>query len=63
MEEKLARLTLLIDPRNKAAFEVACLARDSTASEVLRQLIMDYLARHGVQFPASGADSNPAALG
>ena len=54
MEDKQARLVVLIDPTNKAAFEAACSARDLSASEVLRQLIVDYLAQHGVTFPAAG---------
>ena len=48
MELKTARLTLLIDPNKKAAFERLCAQRDLTASQVVRQLIRDYLAAHGV---------------
>ena len=44
MELKTARLTLLIDPNKKAAFERLCAQRDLTASQVVRQLIRDYLA-------------------
>lgn len=54
MELKTARLTLLIDPNKKAAFERLCAAQDRTASQVVRQLIRDYLAEHGVRFVASG---------
>jgi hypothetical protein len=54
MEIKTARLTLLIDPNKKAAFERLCAKQDRTASQVVRQLIRDYLAEHGVQFVASG---------
>jgi hypothetical protein len=50
MEEKQARLTVLIDPHNKAAFDAICSSRDESSSEVLRQLIMEYLTRHGVHF-------------
>ena len=56
MELKTARLTLLIDPNKKAAFERLCAMQDQTASQVVRQLIRDYLAQHGVEFQASGAD-------
>ena len=49
MELKTARLTLLIDPNKKAAFERLCAKQDLTASQVVRQLIRDYLAQHGVQ--------------
>ena len=55
MELKTARLTLLIDPNKKAAFEQLCAAQDRTPSQVVRQLIRDYLAEHGVSFQASGA--------
>lgn len=55
MELKTARLTLLIDPNNKAAFEHLCAQQDRTASQVVRQLIRDYLVEHGVSFVASGA--------
>ena len=56
MELKTARLTLLIDPNKKAAFERLCAMQDKTASQVVRQLIRDYLAQHGVEFQASGVD-------
>ena len=54
MELKTARLTLLIDPNKKAAFEHFCALQDRTASQVVRQLIRDYLAQHEVQYVASG---------
>lgn len=62
MELKTARLTLLIDPNKKAAFERLCAQQDLTASQVVRQLIRDYLAQHGVQYVPSGLhgdDSEP----
>ncbi len=52
MEKKTARLTLLIDPHKKAAFEQLCAAQDLTPSQVIRQLIREYLARHGVGYPS-----------
>ena len=48
MEFKTARLTLLIDPNKKEAFEQLCALQDRTASQVVRQLIRGYLAQHGV---------------
>jgi hypothetical protein len=54
MELKTARLTLLIDPAKKAAFEALCAQQDLTPSQVVRQLIREYLARHGVAFVPSG---------
>lgn len=54
MELKTARLTLLIDPAKKAAFEQLCAAQDKTPSQVVRQLIREYLAQHGVSYVPSG---------
>jgi len=50
MEEKPARLTVLIDAERKKAFEELCASQDITASQVLRQLIRDYLSKHGVAY-------------
>lgn len=50
MESKTARLTLLIDPEKKRAFEALCSQQDLTPSQVVRQLIRDYLAKHGVTY-------------
>ena len=54
MELKTARLTLLIDPAKKEAFERLCSAQDLTPSQVVRQLIRDYLAQHGARYVPSG---------
>jgi hypothetical protein len=54
MELKTARLTLLIDPAKKEAFERLCAQQDLTPSQVVRQLIRDYLAQHGTSFIPSG---------
>jgi hypothetical protein len=50
MEKKTARLTLLIDPHKKRAFERLCAAQDLTPSQVVRQLIRDYLRDHDVAY-------------
>jgi predicted transcriptional regulator len=50
MEMKTARLTVLVDPVKKKAFEELCAAQDLTPSQVVRQLIRDYLERHGVDY-------------
>jgi hypothetical protein len=63
MELKTARLTLLIDPAKKAAFEALCARQDLTPSQVVRQLIREYLARHGVSYTPSGAAPAPPAPG
>ena len=54
MELKTARLTLLIDPAKKTAFEALCAQQDLTPSQVVRQLIREYLARHDVSYVPSG---------
>ena len=58
MELKTARLTLLIDPAKKEAFERLCARQDLTPSQVVRQLIRDYLTQHGVSYVPSGARAN-----
>ncbi|MCY1304933.1 hypothetical protein D9M68_467270 [compost metagenome] len=50
MESKTARLTILIDPHKKKAFEELCASQDLTPSQVVRQLIRDYLEHHGVTY-------------
>ena len=55
MEHKTARLTLLIDPHKKAAFEALCARLDQTPSQVVRQLIREFLGRHGVDYTAAAA--------
>lgn len=56
---KTARLTLLIDPNKKAAFERLCARQDRTASQAVRQFIRDYLAEHGVADVASDIEAIP----
>jgi hypothetical protein len=55
MELKTSRLTLLIDPAKKAAFEQLCAQQDKTPSQVVRQLIREYLATHGASYVPSGS--------
>lgn len=43
MEKRTARLTLLIDPAKKAAFEKLCALDDVTPSQMVRKLIRDYI--------------------
>jgi hypothetical protein len=48
LEERTARLTILIDPRKKAFFERLCAEEDATPSQVVRKLIRTYIeARTG----------------
>lgn len=55
MENKTARLTVLIDPVKKQAFEELCAAQDITPSQVVRQLIREYLEQHGVNWATRSA--------
>ncbi len=43
LKDRTARLTVLIDPRKKALFEVLCAEQDTTPSQVVRQLIRRYI--------------------
>ena len=43
LEERTARLTILVDPRKKAVFERLCAQEDLTPSQVLRRLIRGYI--------------------
>ncbi len=43
MENRTARLTLLIDPRKKKLFEQICSEHDLTASQVVRRMIRQYI--------------------
>ena len=52
MEDK-ARLTILIDPAKKKAFEQLCSSQDITSSQMVRQLIRQYLEKHGVTYAPS----------
>lgn len=46
MENRTARLTLLIDPRKKQLFEEICAQQDLTSSQVVRRLIHHYILDH-----------------
>lgn len=43
MENKTARFTVLLDPRKKRLFEEICAEQDLTPSQVVRQLIREYV--------------------
>jgi hypothetical protein len=43
LENRTARLTLLIDPDKKATFERLCAEADVTPSQMVRKLIRDYI--------------------
>jgi hypothetical protein len=43
MENRTARLTLLIDPEKKKIFEALCKQEDVTPSQKVRQFIREYV--------------------
>jgi hypothetical protein len=43
MEQRTARLTILIDPRKKRVFERLCAEEDATPSQIVRRLIRRYI--------------------
>lgn len=53
MESRTARFTVLMDPNKKRAFENLCAQQDLTPSQVVRQLIRDYLAKHNQGYQPS----------
>lgn len=54
MENKTARFTVLLDPRKKRMFEEICAAQDRTPSQVVRQLMREYIIENagGRELPA-----------
>lgn len=46
MENRTARLTVLIDPRKKQLFEDLCARQDLNTSQVVRRLLRQYLLDH-----------------
>jgi hypothetical protein len=46
MENKTARFTVLLDPRKKRMFEEICAAQDLTPSQVVRQLMREFIISH-----------------
>jgi hypothetical protein len=43
IEDRTARLTILIDPRKKEVFERLCAEEDATPSQVVRRLLRRYI--------------------
>ena len=43
MENRTARITILVDPRKKKIFEEICALHDVTPSQVVRKLIRQYI--------------------
>jgi antitoxin component of RelBE/YafQ-DinJ toxin-antitoxin module len=51
MEQRTARLTILIDPRKKKMFEDICARQDLTPSQVVRKLIRQYVIDNAGDMP------------
>ena len=60
MELKTARLTILIDPGKKQAFETLCRTQDMTPSQVVRRLIREYMEQQEAEAPARRAPARKA---
>ena len=69
VEDRTARLTILVDPRKKAMLEQLCAAEDVTPSQLLRRLIRSYIEQRlgrswqpGPQLPARRGSQAAAAV-
>jgi hypothetical protein len=62
IEERTARLTILIDPQKKALFERLCAEEDLTPSQVLRRMIRAYIETH-LGRPWLPGEENPVGSG
>jgi hypothetical protein len=61
IEERTARLTVLIDPRKKTVFEQLCAEEDVTPSQMVRRLIREYIERRlGIPWTPSGPPERAA---
>jgi hypothetical protein len=65
LEDRTARLTILIDPRKKQLFERLCAQEDATPSQVVRRLIRRYIEERTGQpwVPAEEAAKPPTVRG
>lgn len=60
LEQRTARLTILIDPRKKSVFERLCAEEDTTPSQVVRRLLRAYIEeRTGKPWKPDAADETP----
>jgi hypothetical protein len=60
LEERTARLTILIDPRKKSLFERLCAQEDATPSQVVRRLIRRYIEEQTGHAWAPPSETPPA---
>lgn len=61
LENRTARMTVLLDPNKKKAFEELCTRLDATPSQALRQMIREFLAKHNVAWTPDDTSDNRAA--
>ncbi len=47
MENRTVRLSVLIDPVKKEIFEEICRLHDQTPSQVVRQMVREFIHTHG----------------
>ncbi|MFA5939853.1 MAG: ribbon-helix-helix protein, CopG family [Sinimarinibacterium sp.] len=62
VEQRTARLTVLIDPDKKELFERLCARDDQTPSQIVRRLIRDYIEQK-LGHPWTPGETAEAALG
>ena len=64
LEERTARLTILIDPRKKSVFERLCVEEDATPSQIVRRLIRRYIEERTGQpwTPPSAASTRASGI-
>ena len=58
LENRTARMTVLIDPNKKKAFEDLCTRLDTTPSQALRQMMREFLYNHNVLWTPDDASNN-----
>ncbi|MDA8415463.1 MAG: CopG family transcriptional regulator [Betaproteobacteria bacterium] len=47
MENRTVRLSVLMDPVKKEIFEEICYLHDQTPSQVIRQMVREFIHAHG----------------
>ena len=60
IEQRTARLTILVDPRKKAIFERLCEEEDTTPSQVVRRLLRAYIEERTGRPWSPGDEAVPA---
>lgn len=61
LENRTARMTVLIDPNKKKAFEELCTRLDTTPSQALRQMIREFLSKHNIEWAPDYKSNDEAA--